>query len=140
MQLWYLSSSFHLHLTVIYLTRKSWWSCKIGWKCENGLIWIVEVRFEPHLVYLYNMETSICSCSQRSCTKVKGHLRSSCKIGWKYENGLIWKLEVRFESHLVYWCNVETSTCSCSQRSCTKVKGHLRSSCKIGWKYENGLI
>ena len=78
-------------------------SCMIGWKCENGLIWKVEVWFEPNLVYWYNMWSFICSCSQRSCTKVKGHLRLSCKIDWKCENGLIWKVEVRFEPNCVYW-------------------------------------
>ena len=68
-------------------------------KCENGLIWKVEVWFDPNsnLVYWYNMWPFICSCSQRSCTKVKGHLRSSFKIGWKCENALIWKVQVWFE-------------------------------------------
>ena len=115
-------------------------SCKIGWKCENGLIWKAEVWFEPNLVCWYNMWNFLCSCSQRSCTKVKGHLRSSCKIGWKCESGLIWKVEVRLEPNLVYWYNMGTFTCSCGQRSYTKVKGHLRSSCKITWKYKFGLI
>ena len=99
-------------------------SCKVGWKCENDLIWKVEVRFKPNLVYWYNMWPFICSCSQRSCTKVKGHLRSSCKIGWKCENGLIWKVEVRFEPNLFYWY-METFICSCDQRSQIKVKSHL---------------
>ena len=86
------------------------------------------------------MGTLFCWWGQRSHIKVKGHLRSSCKIGWKCENGLIWKVEVRLEPNLVYWYNVGTFTCSCGQRSYTKVKGHLRSSCKIGWKCENGFI
>ena len=81
--------------------------CKIGWKCESGLIWKVEVGLEPNLVYRYwyNMGTVICSFGQRSYTKIKVHLRSSCKIGWKCENGLIWKVEVRFEPNLVCWYN-----------------------------------
>ena len=78
------------------------WSCKIGWKCEIGLIWKVEVRLEPNLVQGYNMGIFICSCGQRSYTKVKGHLRSSCKIGWKCKNDLIWTVEVWFEPNLVY--------------------------------------
>ena len=106
-------------------------SCKIGWKCENDLIWKVEVWFEPDLVYWYNMWAFICSCSQKSCTKVKGHLRPSCEIGWKCEKSLIWKVEVWFEPNLVYWYNMETFICSCSQRSQIKVKGHLWSTCKI---------
>ena len=114
-------------------------SCKIGWKCENGLIWKVEVRFEPNLVYWYNIWTFMCSCSQRSCTKVKGHLRSSCKIGWKCEMASFEKLEVKFEPNLVYSCNMETSICSCGQKSQIKVKGHLRSTCKITWKCSFGL-
>ena len=74
-------------------------------RCESGLIWKVEVRLEPNLVYWYNMGTFIRSWGQRSYTKVKGHLRSSCMIGWKCENGLIWKVEVWFEQNLVYWYN-----------------------------------
>ena len=77
----------------------------------------LEVRFEPNLVYWYNMWAFIWSCSQRSCTKVKGHLRSSCKIGWKCENGLTWNVEVRFEPNLVYWYKMETFIRSCGQRS-----------------------
>ena len=115
-------------------------SCKIGWKCESGLIWKVEAWLEPNLVYWYNMWPFICWCGQRSYTKVKGHLRSSCEIGWKCENGLIWKVEVWLEPNLVYWYNMGAFICSCSQRSYTKAKGHLRSSCKIVWKCENGLI
>ena len=86
------------------------------------------------------MGTLICWWGQRLHIKVKGHLRSSCKIGWKCENGLIWKVEVRLEPNLVYWQSMGTFICSCGQRSYTKVKGHLRSSCKIGWKCENDLI
>ena len=90
--------------------------------------------FQPMFGHRCNMGTLICWWGQRSYIKVKGHLRSSYKIGWKCENGLIWKVEVRFEPNLVYWYNMWTFICSCSQRSCTKVKGHLRSSCKITWK------
>ena len=115
-------------------------NCKISWKCENGLIWKVEVQFKPNLVYWYNVWTFICSCSQRSCTKVKDHLRSSCKIGWKCENGLIWKVEVRFEPNVVYWYIMETFLCSCGQMSQIKVNGHLRSTCKITWKCKFGLF
>ena len=92
------------------------------------------------LCVLIKYVTFICLCSQRSCTKVRGHLRSSCKIGWKCENGLIWKVEVLFEPNLVYWYNMETFICSCSQRSQIKIKGHLRSTCKITWKCKFGLI
>ena len=88
-------------------------SCKIGWKCESGLIWKVEVQLELNLVYWYNVGTFTCSCSQRSYAKVKGHLRSSCKMGWKCENGRIWKVEVQFELNLVYWYNMGTFICSC---------------------------
>ena len=47
------------------------------------------------------MGTFIYSCSQSSYTKIKGHVRSSCKIGWKCENGFIWKVEVQFEPN--FW-------------------------------------
>ena len=87
----------------------------------------LEVRLEPNLVYWYNMGTFIWSWGQRSHTMVKGHLRSSCKIGWKCENCLIWKVEVCLEPNLVYWYNMGTFVCSCGQRSQIKVKGHLRS-------------
>ena len=115
-------------------------SCKICWKCENGLIWKVKVWFEPNLVYWYHMWTFICSCSQRSCTKVNCHLRSCCKKGWKCENGLIWKVEVRFEPNLVYWYNMKTFICLCVHRSQIKVKGHLRSTCKITWNVNLDLF
>ena len=111
-------------------------SCKIGWKCESGsgLIWKVEVRVEPNLVYWYIMGPFVCSCSQRSYIKVKGHQRSSYKMGWKCKIHLIWKVEVRLEPNLVYWYKVGTFTLSWGQRSQMKVKGHVRSICKIVWK------
>ena len=40
--------------------------------------------FQPKLGHRCNMGTLICWWGQRSHIKVKGHLRSSCKIGWKY--------------------------------------------------------
>ena len=43
------------------------------------------------------MGTLICWWGERSHIKVKGHLRSSCKIGWKCKSGLIWKIEDRLE-------------------------------------------
>ena len=52
--------------------------------------WQVEVQFKPNLVYGYNMGTFICSWGQRSHIKVKGHLRSSCKIAWKLRIWLIY--------------------------------------------------
>ena len=100
----------------------------------------VNIRFQPKLGHRCNMGTVICWWGQRSYIKVKGHLRSSCKISWKCESGLILKVEVRLKPNLVYWYNMGTFICSCSQRSYTKVKGHLRSSCRIGWKCEYGLI
>ena len=113
-------------------------SCSIGWKCKSGLIWKIEVWLEPNLVYLYNMGTFICSCGQRSYTKVKGHLRSSCKIGLKCENGLIWKVEVRFEPNLVYWYNMGIFICSCSQnvKSRSKVTSGLGTA-KYFSKFQN---
>ena len=102
-------------------------SCKIGWKCQFGLIWKVEVRLEPNLVYGYNIRTLICSWGQRSHTKVKGHLKLSCKIGWKCQFGLIWKGEVRLEPNLVCGYIMGTLICWWGQRSHIKVKGHMRS-------------
>ena len=115
-------------------------SYKIGWKCESGLIWKVEVGLEPNLVYWYNIGTVICSCGQRSYTKVKDHLRSRFKIGWKCENGLIWKVKVRFELILVIDIIWEPSYVYVVKGSQIKVKGHLRSTCKITWKCKFGLI
>ena len=41
--------------------------------------------FQPKLVHRCNMGTLICWWGQRSCIKVKGHLRSSCKMWmWKW--------------------------------------------------------
>ena len=102
-------------------------SCKVDWKCESGLIWKVEFWLEAHLVFWYNFGPFVCSCGQRAYTKVKGHQRSSCKMGSKCKICLIWKVEVGLEPNLVYLYNVGTFTCSWGQRSHIKVKGHVRS-------------
>ena len=115
-------------------------SCKIGWKCESGLIWKVEVQLESNLVYWCNMEPLVCSWGQMSYNKVKGHQRSSCKMGSKYRIHLIWKVEVWLEPNLVYWYNVGTFTSSWDQRSQMKVEGNVRSICKIAWKCQIWLI
>ena len=91
--------------------------------------WVIDATWEPSFVDVV-----------KGHIKVKGYLRSSCKIGWKCENGLIWKVEVQFEPSLIYWYNMWTFICSFSQSLCTKVKGHLKSSCKITWKCKFGLI
>ena len=57
--------------------------CTIGSKCKIHLIWKVEIRLEPKLVYWYNLGTFKCSWGQRSWIKVKGHVRLTCKIAWK---------------------------------------------------------
>ena len=69
--------------------------CLLLWKQVN--IWL----YLPHALMdfnqswvICNMGTLTCWWGQRSHIKVKGHLRSSCKIGWKCESGLIWKVEV----------------------------------------------
>ena len=87
--------------------------------------------FQPKLGHRCNMGTLICWWGQRLHIKVKGHQRSSCKVGWKCESGLIWKVEVWLEPNLVYRYNMGTFIYSCSQRSYTKVRGHLRWSCKL---------
>ena len=74
-----------------------------------------------------------------SYTKVKGHQRS-CKMGWKCQIHLIWKVEVRLEPILVSWYKVGTSTCSWGQKSQVKVKGHVRSICKVARKCKIWLI
>ena len=71
---------------------------------------------------------------------MKGHLRSSCKISWKCENLLIWKVEVQFEPKLVWWHNMGPWYVHAVKRSQIKVKGHLRSTCKTTWKHKFGLI
>ena len=100
-------------------------------------IWKVEIWLEPNLVYWYNMGTFIWSCSQRSYTKVKDHLRSHYTVGWKCKIHLIWKIEVWLEPNLVYWYNwynwYNCGNLHMFRRSevilYTKVKGHLRSDC-----------
>ena len=47
--------------------------------------------------------TFICSCGQRSQIKVKGHLRSTCKIIWKCKFGLICILEDQLELPKQVW-------------------------------------
>ena len=78
-------------------------NCKIGGKCESGLIWKVEVLLEPNMVNWYIIWPFVCSCGHRSYTKVKGNQRSHCKMGPKCKIHLIWKVEVRLELNLVYW-------------------------------------
>ena len=102
---------------------KSW--SPIGTKL--GFIDMIWELSYVHVVKGHIPRSKICSCSQRSYTKVRGLLRSSCKMGWNVKMVLLEKLKSTF-------------ICSCSQKSYTKVKDLLRSSCRIGWKCENGLI
>ena len=94
-------------------------------KSDWNQTWFVDTICDP---------LQVCSCSQRSYTKVRGHQRSSCKMGSKCKIHLIWKVEIHLKLNLVYWYNVGTFTCSWGQRSPMNVKGHVRSTCKINWK------
>ena len=136
----------------------------------------LEVWWKPNLVYWYNMGAFICSCSQRSYTRSKviwgqdvrlaenvkytlfeklksnwnqtwfidimwepsyvhdirghiprskGHLRSSCKIGWKCKIYLIWKIDVRLEPNLIFDIMWEPSYVH-------EVRGHIPRS-KVIW-------
>ena len=79
------------------------------------------------------MGTLICWWDQTSHIKGKGHLRSSCKIGWKCE---IWpQLKSPTVTTLGIY-HVATVTCAWGERSKMKVKGHKMSICKITWKYK----
>ena len=69
-------------------------------------------------------------------TKVKSHERSSWKMGPKCKITLIWEVEVWLKPSLVFWYYIGTSTCKCGQRSWVKVKGRVRSICKIAWKWK----
>ena len=102
-------------------------SYKIDWKCE-----IVSVKSDLNQTWFIDMWTFICLRSQRPCTKVKGHLRSSCKMLKMWE---------KFKSDLnqTCWYNMETFICLCGIRSQIKVKGHLKWTCKITWS-KFGLI
>ena len=102
--------------------------CCLLWKQVN-IIWL----YPSHALIDFNKRWWFVD-EVKGHIKVKGHLKSSCKIGWKCENGLIWKVEVQLEPNLVYWYNMLTIWCSCCQRSHTKVKGHLRPSCETGHK------
>ena len=76
------------------------------------------------------MGTFICSCSQRSYTKVKGHLRSGCKS----ENVKMASFE-KLKSNLnqTWFINIvwKPSHVHVVNRSQIKVKGYPRSTCKI---------
>ena len=61
-------------------TKLIWLKLKSDW----NQTWFIDKIWEPSYVHAVH-------------TKVKGHLRSGCKIDWKCENGLIWKVEVRLE-------------------------------------------
>ena len=79
-------------------------------------------------IYIYgrcNIGTLIFLWGQRLHIKVIGHLRLSCKIGWKYESGLIWKAEVWLKPNLVYRYNMGPLVCSCGQRSYMKIRGYI---------------
>ena len=52
----------------------------------------------------------ICWWGQRSHTEVKGNLRSSCQIDWKFKIGLTWKVDVQLEPSLVYGYNMGITT------------------------------
>ena len=67
--------------------------------------------------YRCNMGTLICWRGQRSHIKVKGHLRSSFKIGWKCESSHVgrqhqwsgdWEVFCRWFSHLLFCCKQGT--------------------------------
>ena len=70
----------------------------------------------------------------------KDHQRSSCKICSKCKFPSFKKLVVWLELNLVYWYTVRTFTCSLGQSSQVKVKGLVRSICKIAWKSKIELI
>ena len=165
--------------------------CLSLWKQVNIWLYLPRALMDFNQSWIRcNLGTLICWCSQRSHIKVKGHLRSSCKIGWKCESGLTWKvesdwnqtwfidimgtftdihavkghisrskviwgqvrqaenvnmasfvkLEVRFEQTWFVDIIREPSYVHVVKRSQIKVKGHLRSTCKITWKCKFGLI
>ena len=110
-------------------------SWKIGWKCESGLIWKVEVWLEPNLVYWFIMEPSVCLCGQRLYTKFRGQVVS-------------WTQNVN-SPYLKSWSPIGTKlgllihyhgTLCMFMSSNTKVKGHQRSNCKMGSKCKIHLI
>ena len=94
-------------------------------------------RIQPKLGHRCNMGTLICWWGQRSHIKVKGHLKSSCKVGLKCKIHLIWKVEVWNQT---WFIDVGTFPCSRRQRSQMKVKGHVKLNCKIAWKCKIWLI
>ena len=104
---------------------------KLKSKCDWKKTWFTDTKWWP-LVSSY--------CSQMSYTKVKGYQRSSCKINSNCKIHLIWKVEVHLEPNLGYWYNVGIWTCLWSQRSQMKVKGHLRSICKMVWNVKFDLF
>ena len=161
-------------------------SCKIGWKCENGLIWkvgspnwnqtwFIDIIWGPSYVnavkghilrskviwgqvvrYAENVKMASFEKLKSDWNQtwfidiiwgpsyvltVKGHIPRS-KVIWgqvvrQAENGLIWKVEVQFEPHLVYWYDMGIFICSCGQKVRNQVQ---RSTCKITWKCKFGLI
>ena len=78
--------------------------------------------FQPKLGHRSAWEPSFVD-EVKGHIKVKGHLRSSCMIGWKCESDLIWKVEVRLEPNLVYWYNMGTFLCSCGQKVTNQGQG-----------------
>ena len=65
------------------------------------------VQLEPDLVSSYIMGTTIWYWWQRSNVQVKGHLMSSCKIGWNVGNSIIIELSLGFS--LISSCQIYQS-------------------------------
>ena len=71
---------------------------------------------------------------------VKGHLRSSCKIGWKCENDRIWKVKSDFEPNSVIDIICEPSYVHAVKGYVSRSKVIWGQVCKITWKCKFGLI
>ena len=65
-----------------------WRTCSgAKWK----FLWNIEVKLKLNLGHTCNMVNLLCKQGQRSHTIIKGHSRSSSKIGWKCKIFVIWK-------------------------------------------------
>ena len=104
-------------------------SFKIGWNIKVTSFEKLKSDWKQ-TVYGYNMGPFVVHA-------VRGHiLRSKVirgQVGLKCKMYLIWNVEVWVESNLIYWYYAGVYTWTWCQRSQIKVKGHVRSTCKIVW-------
>ena len=118
----------------------------LGWILEI-ISTVISVRFDNIIIMIklndyYSHDTQIKYISlamsfEKLCSAFASHNFLQKLIAWPISLCIILN-PFNFISNLVYWYG--NLICSCSQRSQIKVKGYLRSHCKINLQMKFGLI